>query len=191
MEGLRLYLRFFKETTPKDAINWGFNEQVNAFVSGITPLLIQDPDCIALFDKMLGRDKYMVAPMPMGPSGKVYFDPGFAGLGIPSYSEHKKEAWEFIEYILSPEVNAYFCKNYGALPIHSVTYETDPFFGTEVYCAWSYMMEHPETHVIAKYPFDSPKWPGWPQIHEADMQSLLLGKVTIEDTVDKWTEYWQ
>ena len=191
VQGLKLYIRFFKETTPKDAINWGFNEQVNAFVSGTAPLLIQDPDTVGLVDKMLGRDKYMVAPIPVGPSGKAYLDYGFAGLGIPSYSDHKKEAWQFIEYISSPRVNAYFCKNYGPLPIHSVTYETDSYFSTGVYLAWAYMMEHPEKYVFAKYPIDSPKWPGWSQIHEVDMQSLLLGKVTIEEVVGKWTEYWQ
>lgn len=191
VQGLKLYIRFFKETTPKDAINWGFNEQVNAFVSGIAPLLIQDPDTVGLVDKMLGRDKYMVAPIPVGPSGKAYQDYGFAGLGIPSYSEYKKEAWEFIEYISSPKVNAYFCKNYGPLPIHSVTYKTDSYFSTGVYLAWAYMLEHPEKYVFVKYPIDSSKWPGWPQIHEADMQSLLLEKVTIEEVVDKWTEYWQ
>jgi len=138
VEGLKLYTRFFKETAPKDAINWGFNEQVNAFISGTTPFLIQDPDTIALLDKMLGRDKYMVAPIPVGPSGKVYLDHGFASLGIASYSEHKKEAWEFIEYISSPKVNAYFCKNYGPFPIHSVTYENDPYFSAGLPCVGIY-----------------------------------------------------
>ncbi len=191
IQGLKLYIRFYKETAPKDAINWGFNEQVNAFVSGTTPFLIQDPDTVGLLDKMLGRDKYMVAPIPVGPSGKAYLDYGFAGLGIPSYSKHKKEAWEFIKYISSPSVNAYFCKNYGPLPVHSITYKTNPYFSTGVYTAWAYMMNHPEKYVFAKYPLNSPKWPGWPQIHQADMQSLLLGKVSIEKVVNKWAKYWQ
>lgn len=68
----------------------------------------------------------MVAPQPIGPSGKVYIRYGFAGYAIPSYSEHKEEAWEFIKYLSSPEVNSYFCKNYGPIPIHSITYETHP-----------------------------------------------------------------
>jgi len=191
VQGLKLYIRFFKETTPKDGINWGFNEQVNAFVSGTTPFLIQDPDTVALLDKMLGREKYMVAPVPVGPSGKAYPDYGFAGLGIPSYSKHKKEAWKFIEYISSPKVNAYFCRNYGPLPVHSVTYETDSYFSTGVYLAWAYMMEYPEKYVFSKYPLNSSKWPGWPQVHEVDMQSLLLGKVSIEEVVDRWAKYWQ
>jgi len=191
IEGLKLFIRLFKETSPKDAINWGFNEQIQAFVSGVTPFLIQQSDCIPLLDKMLGSEKYMVAPQPVGPSGKVYLRYGFAGLAIPSYSEHQEEAWEFIKYISSPEVNSYFCKSYGPIPIHSITYETDPHFTKEVYSAWRLMMEHPEKYIFARLPMDSPKWPGWPQIHDTNMQSLLLGKTTIEEVVDKWTEYWQ
>ena len=191
VEGLKLYLRFYHETAPKDSINWGCNEMVNGFISGTVPYLFQDPDNVIVFNKMLGEDKYGTAPLLVGPYGKAYYGINVAGMGITSYSEHKKEAWEFIAYFLSPEVNSYFLKNYGALPIHSVTYETDPFFSTKVYQAWMYMMNHPETHVLVKYPMDSLKYVGWAKIHEADMQSLLLGKVTIEEVLNKWTEYWQ
>lgn len=191
IEGLGLFVRLFEETSPKDAINWGFNEQVNAFISGITPFLVQQSDTIPLLDKMLGREKYMVAPQPIGPSGKVYIRYGFAGYAIPSYSEHKEEAWEFIKYLSSPEVNSYFCKNYGPIPIHSITYETHPHFSKEIYSAWKIMIDNPEKYVFAKLPIDSPKWPGWPQIHDSDMQSLLLGKMSVDEAANKWTEYWQ
>ena len=190
IEGLRMYKRLFDKATPKDAINWGFNEQVNAFVSGITPFLIQDPDTVALVDNMLGREHYTVVPIPVGPSGKAYLDYGFTGLGIPSYSKHKKEAWEFIKYISSPEVNAKLCKEYGPLPIHTSTFENDPYFSTGVYSAWGYMINHPEKYIFASYPLNSPKWPGWAEVHQQYMQSFLLGKISLEETVEKWTEYW-
>ncbi len=191
IEGLKLYVKIFHDASPKDSINWGFNEQVNGFVSGITPFLIQDPDTVALVDKMLGRDKYSVVPVPVGPSGKAYPDYGFAGLGIPSYSKHKKEAWEFIKYISSPKVNAYFCKNYGPLPVHSITYKEDDYFSSGVYTAWATMMENKEgKYVFSNFPLASPKWPGWPQIHQADMQSVLLGKMTVEEAAKKWAKYW-
>jgi multiple sugar transport system substrate-binding protein len=191
VEGLKLYLRFYHETAPMDSINWGVNEMVNGFISGTVPYLFQDPDNTVVFNKMLGEDKYGTAPLSVGPYGKAYYGINVAGMGITSYSEHKKEAWEFIEYFLSPEVNSYFLKNYGALPIHSVSYEMDPFFSKEVYQAWLYMMNHPETYVLVKYPMDSLKYAGWAKVHETDMQSLLLGKMTIEEVLDKWTEYWQ
>lgn len=39
-KGMEAYIRLYKEGTPPDGVNWGFNEQVNGFVAGTTPFLI-------------------------------------------------------------------------------------------------------------------------------------------------------
>jgi len=190
-EGLILYTRFFHETAPKDAINWAFSEQINAFSSGITPLILQEPDFIKPMDEMIGREKYMTAPLPLGPYGKAYVNYYFPSLGIASYSEHKDEAWEFIKYFLSPEVNAYYSKNNGTLPIHRVTYEEDDFFSTGVYQAWKYMMDHPDQWILSKTPLNSPKWTEWREVTNVDCQSLELGNVSLDDTIAKWIKFWE
>lgn len=191
LAGLKAYINLFKNATPKDAINWGFNEQVNAFVSGIAPFLVQDPDTIPLVDQQLGRDKYTVIPMPVGKTGKMYLSSGFNGLAIPSYSKNKAAAWDFIAYISSSDVNADFAKKYGALPIHTTAFESNPYFSTGVYKAWATTMNDPNHFVIIKYPLASEKWPGWSQVQEQYMQSALLGQVTPEDTVKQWSNYWK
>ncbi len=93
-DSLRAYVQMFKDSVPSDGINWGFNEQVNAFIAGTTPFLVQDPDTISMVASSLDSDQYTVVPMPVGKSGKVYLDYGFAGLGIPTTSEHPQEAWD-------------------------------------------------------------------------------------------------
>ena len=129
-EALQAYVDLYKNAVPSDGINWGFNEQVNAFISGTTPFLIQDPDTVALVNKQLGEENYTVIPLPVGKSGKAYLDYGFAGLGIPSYSENADTAWDFIAYFSSPEKNAQFCKAYGPLPINKASYTNDPYFSS-------------------------------------------------------------
>jgi len=189
-KGWEFYLELAK-TAPKDAINWGFSEQVNAFVAGITPFLIQDPDAAPFIAKVLDTDKFTALPLPVGPSGKTYQDFGFTSLAIPSHSKNKEAAWEFIKYVSSPEVNAWFNKNYGGLPIHSVTYKEDPYFSTGLYKAWDYMLSHPEKYPLVKYPFDSPKWPAWiGSIFQTDFQALLLGQLSLDEALKKWDEYW-
>jgi len=184
------YIELFN-TAPKDALNWGFSEQVNSFVSGITPFLIQDPDAATFIAKYLETDKFAVIPIPVGPHGKTYQDFGFASLAIPSYSKNKEAAWEFIKYVSSPEVNAWFNKNYGGLPIHSVTYREDPYFSTGLYKAWDYMLSHPEKYPLVKYPFDSPKWPQWnAAMFQMDMHAVLLGRITLDELLKKWDKYW-
>jgi len=191
IEALKLYVRFYHETAPKDSIGWGFSEQINAFTSGTTPIILQHPDFIAFMDKMIGREKYATAPFPLGPYGKTYVVYYSPALAITSHSEHKDEAWEFIKYLTSPEVNADFSKKNGTLPIHNVTYENDPYFSVGVYEAWKYMSDHPEEYIPVKAPLDSPKWAEWREITNIDCQSLELGKVSIEDIIAKWMKYWK
>ncbi len=191
VKSLKAHIEMFKTAVPPDGINWGFNEQVNAFVSGIAPFLVQDPDTVALLDKQLGRDKYTVVPLPVGASGKAYIDYGFAGLGIPSYSKNKDAAWEFIKFFSAPKQNAEFNKKYGPLPIHSVTFKEDPYFSTGVYKAWAVEMSTPEKYVFVKYPWASPQMPGWGQAQQQTLQAALLGQITAEEAAAKWAAYWK
>lgn len=189
--GMETYIELFKQGVPKDGINWGFNEQINAFVSGTTPFLIQDPDAIPLINKLLGKDKYKVVPLPVGPYGITYMDYGFTGLGIPSYSKHKEEAWDFIKWISSSEKNGYFNEHYGALPVQTTTFKESSYFMDAQYQAFNYEMSNTDKYIFKAYPIDSQKWPGWSQIHEVDIQGLLLGKTDLDTVLTKWENYWK
>jgi multiple sugar transport system substrate-binding protein len=191
LAGMKKYVELYSSSVPKDAINWGFNEQVNAFVSGITPFLVQDPDTVPLVDEQLGRDKYTVIPMPAGKSGTTYLDYGYVGYGIPSYSKNKDAAWDFIAFMSSSARNAEFCKKYGALPIHTTAFESTPYFSSGVYKAWATTMNNPGRFTFIKYPYASEKFPGWGQVQEQYMQKALLGNIAIEEAVKKWSDYWK
>jgi multiple sugar transport system substrate-binding protein len=191
VKSLKAYIDLFKTAVPADGINWGFNEQINAFVSGIAPFLVQDPDTVPLVDQQLGRDKYTVVPMPLGASGKTYCTYGFAGLSIPSYSKNKDAAWEFIKFFSAPKQNAEFNKKYGPLPIHSVAFKDDPYFSTGVYKAWAVQMSTPDKYVFVNYPWNAPQFPGWGQLQQQHMQAALLGQMTAEEAAAKWASYWK
>jgi multiple sugar transport system substrate-binding protein len=181
----------FKNAVPSDGVNWGFNEQISSFASGITPFLMQDPDAVPEVDKLLSRDQYTVIPMPLGNTGTFYYEPGFAGLGIPSYSKNKDAAWDFIAFMSSPERNALVCKNYGALPVHNSTFANDPYFSSGVYTAWNTILSQPEKYVTVRYPYTSEKYPGWAQVHEQYLQSTFLGQTSPAQAVKAWSDYWK
>jgi multiple sugar transport system substrate-binding protein len=190
--GLQRYVDLYKKAVSPDGINWGFAEQINAFVSGAGAFLIQDPDAIAMIDKQLGRDSYTVVPVPVGEkSGKAYQDFAFNGLSITSYSEHKDEAWKFLTYLISPKNNSEFCKSYGALPVFNSSFRDDPYFSTGVFKAWNTMFNKPDTYKFINYPITSPKFSGWGPYQEQYMQRLLLGKSSVDETIAKWADYWK
>jgi multiple sugar transport system substrate-binding protein len=191
LASLTAYADLFKNAVPSDGVNWGFNEQISSFASGITPFLMQDPDAVPEVDKLLSRDQYTVIPMPVGNTGVFYYEPGFAGLGIPAHSKNKDAAWDFIAFMSSPERNALVCKTYGALPVHSSTFANDTYFSSGVYAAWNTILSQPEKYVTVRYPYTSEKYPGWAQIHEQYLQSTFLGQTTPAQAVKAWSDYWK
>lgn len=190
-DGLQRYVDMYRNAVPKDGINWGFAEQINAFVSGVGSFLIQDPDAIAMIDEQLGRDKYTVVPVPVGEkTGKAYQDFAFNGLSIVSYSEHKQEAWDFITDLISPETNAAFCKTYGALPVYNSSFYDDPFFSSGVFQAWNQMFNNPEVYNLISYPIESEKFAAWGPYQEQYMQRLMMGDITVDEAIANWSDYW-
>jgi len=191
LEGLKFYLDLYHKTSPKDSISWGFDEQVNSFVSGLTPILIQDPDTTALLNYLLTNGVYKTAPLPVGPGGKVYPTFGFGGWGIPSYSKNKDMAWKFIEFFNLPENAAYFCKQYGALPVDSRIYDQDPYFSSEVFAGWAEMFADPETYQITAYPIDNEVWGEWFRFQGDIQERLLMNRMTPEKALQEFTQFWK
>jgi multiple sugar transport system substrate-binding protein len=191
LESFAQYVDLFKNAVPQDGVTWGFNEQLQSFSAGVTPFLMQDPDAVPAVDEQLSRDQYTVIPMPVGRSGCFYYEPGFAGFGIPEYSPNKDAAWDFIAFISSAAQNGPFNKAYGALPVHSTSYENDPYFSSGVYQAWAKIMADPEKYAIVHYPYADSRYPGWAQVQENQMQSAFLGNVTPAEAVKVYADYWK
>lgn len=189
-KALQDYYELYTECCPQDAVNWGYNEQINGFVSGTTPFLVQDPDAVGSVSGSLQPDQYTAIPMPVGASGKRYLDYGYAGLAVAANSEHPQEAFDFISYMISAEVNATICEFYGALPVNQGAYETSEMFKLPVYEAWAAEMSDPAT-VFTKFPLEDPRFAEYSStVHLAAIQSFLLGQSTAEDMIKTCTDYW-
>ncbi|MBM7567072.1 ABC transporter substrate-binding protein [Paenibacillus sacheonensis] len=188
-QALDLYVKLYKEGSPKDSINWGYQEQVQAFTSGVTGILLQDPDAIPSLMEKMDVNTIGTAPMPKGPSGKSFTATGGAGWGIAKNSKHKDEAFKLIAFLSSPEQNTYFATKTALIPIHTSA-SKDPFFQTDMYKTLLDMASKPDEFVNLKA---NTKYPGigqWGQVAMESGQSLLLGKATEEDTLKKWDQFW-
>ncbi len=191
IEGLKMWIKLYKECSPKDSLNWGWAEQVNGFVSGMTAFLIQDPDTVPIVERRLENPElWGVAPMPVGPHGKVYLDYGNAGWGIASYSKYKNEAWELIKFLSSPEVNARFSKLNGTLPISKTAF-ADPYYASGPYQAWYIELTQPEKYVFYERPVHMPGYPAYMEKHKNDIQNILLGRKDLNQAVKEWAELWK
>ncbi|GGD49966.1 ABC transporter substrate-binding protein [Paenibacillus nasutitermitis] len=188
-EAMELYVKLYKEASPPDSINWGFQEQVQSFTSGVTGILLQDPDVIQSLSEKMEEGTWATAPMPAGPGGKALVAAGGAGWGITSYSPNKEAAWKLIAFLSNPEQNTNFSKNYGLVPIHTSATE-DEFFKTGPYKSLIDASNQPEVFVNYKPAFQYPGTGQWGQISTESEQALLLGRDKVEDTLKKWADFW-
>ncbi|MFD0693171.1 ABC transporter substrate-binding protein [Paenibacillus sp. GCM10027628] len=188
-QAMDLYFKLYKEASPPDAVNWAFQEQVQAFTSGVTGILLQDPDVIQSLQEKMKPDTWSTAPMPTGPSGKALISAGGAGWGITSYSQNKEEAWKLIAFLSSPQQNTAFSKNYGLVPVHSSA-ANDDFFKTGPYKTLLDMTNKPDTFVNYKPPFQYPGTGQWNKVSMESQQMYLLGKSNGDEMLKKWDAYW-
>lgn len=188
-KAMKDYLALYKECCPADAVNWGYSEQINGFISGTTPFLVQDPDAVGSVKDALDESQYTAIPMPVGASGKRYLDYGFAGLAVAASSKHPEEAFEFVKYLISAEVNAEICEFYGALPVNKEAYNISEMFSMGIYKAWADEMADEKT-VFMKFPLEDPKFTEYQTVHMTAFQNMLLGKTTIEDTISSLKSFW-
>lgn len=188
-EAVELYVKLFKEGSPPDSINWGFQEQVQAFTSGVTAFLLQDPDVIQTLTDSMEEGTWASAPMPKGPHGKALINAGGAGWGITSHSKNKEAAFKLISFLSSPEENTKLSKSHGTVPIHSSATE-DEFFKSGPYKTLLDMTDQPESFINYKPPFQYPANGQWGTVAMESGQQMLLGKASIEDTLKAWDDYW-
>jgi multiple sugar transport system substrate-binding protein len=189
VKAAELYKKIYKETSPPDSVNWGFTDQVQAFTSGVTAILLQDPDAIqALKDKMdpniLGS-----AMMVVGPTGKGLELTGAGGWAIPAYSKHKEEAWKLISYLSGTKQNTEFAKKFSTIPIHT-TASSDPFFQTGPFKTLLDMTADAKTYLNYTPPIKYPGYGSWDGAMMKSSQAWLLDKMSTEDMLKEFDKYW-
>jgi multiple sugar transport system substrate-binding protein len=191
LAALKRYIDLYRKAAPADSVNWGFNEQLNGFVSGVTPYLMQDPDAVPSIAEYLTPEQFKVIPAPLGNAKTLLSSGVMAGLALSSSSKNKDEAWEFMAWLSAPTQNAEYAKASGFLPIYPEIYESDAFFSGGFYKAWADIVNIPGYVTLVREDSRNDLYLAWPQRHEADLQAVLLGQKTPEEICAAWTEYWK
>jgi multiple sugar transport system substrate-binding protein len=110
---------------------------------------------------------------------------------VTSGSNNTDATWDFIACLSSAAKNAEICKVYGSLPVHSKTYDADPFFSSGHYKAFATTLSSPQKYATVNYPYTSEKYPGWAQVYQQYLQSTFLGQTTPQQAVKAFADYWK
>ncbi|MDF2705582.1 sugar ABC transporter substrate-binding protein [Nonomuraea muscovyensis] len=186
-QALDLYVKIFKEASPPDSVSWGYPEMVQGFTSGVTGMLIQDPEVIKTVEES-GVKAWSTAPIPKGPTGYAFQPVGYAGWGVTSFSKHQKEAVKLVQFLSEAKQSIAFAKGNSLIPI-SKQAQNDPQFSQGAWKAYLEAQQDPQ-QVITIRPVD---YPGWSQFNvdsDRDVQALITGKKTVAEVLTSWDAFW-
>ena len=190
VETLKQYKDLYENGSPKDSITWGYPDQVQAFTSGVTAILIQDPEVVASCDASMEPGTWATAPMPVGASGADAYFPGYAGWGISASCEHPDEAWEFIAFLSNPENNVKFAEVYSTIPIHVNAGDYSEFFSTGAFAAYTEMANRPDEYFFSQGMLKYEKNSAFGATADPTVQAYLLGDYTEEECLEILDDFW-
>jgi multiple sugar transport system substrate-binding protein len=189
IKGLEAFANIYKNGyAPKASISWGFNDIVTGFYSGNCAMLDQDPDALGDVGKKMDEADFGVAPMPVGPKGKGYLKPGFAGWSIFKTTKNADAAWKLTSYLESPEVNLKWVKFFGIIPAYTDA-QNDPLYSKPIYKGWFDELKSTR-YKVGLYPFDLPELGYFIDVLcVQEMNKLMLGQQTAEETAKVMADY--
>lgn len=91
------------------------------FIGGQAAMIMDGPWDLPGFRKLEHID-WGVAPLPAGPEAQVTYLAG-EHLAIFKSTEHRDAAWTFVKWVTRPEVQAFFSRESGYLPVRQSTLE--------------------------------------------------------------------
>ena len=190
VESLKQYADLYFNGSPKDSITWGYPDQVQAFTSGVTAILIQDPEVVASCEASMEPGTWATCPMPVGASGQDAYFPGYAGWGISHCCEHPDEAWDFIAFLSNPENNVKFAEVYSTIPIHTNAGEFSEFFSTGAFAAYTEMANRPDEYFFSQGMLKYEKNSAFGTVADPTVQAYLLGDYTEEECLEILDDFW-
>ncbi|MFI6292580.1 ABC transporter substrate-binding protein [Nonomuraea sp. NPDC050790] len=186
-QALDLFVKIFKEASPPDSVSWAYPEMVQGFTSGVTGMLIQDPEVIKTVEES-GVKAWSTAPIPKGPSGYAYQPVGYAGWGVTSFTKHRDQAVKLVQFLSESQQSIRFAKGNSLIPI-SKQAQNDPQFSQGAWKAYLEAQQDPK-QVITIRPVDYPGWSQFLVDSDRDVQALLTGKKSAADVLKAWDAFW-
>jgi multiple sugar transport system substrate-binding protein len=170
---------------PPDSVNWGYNDIVAGFYSGVCAMIDNDPDALIAIASRMKPDDYGIAPWIKGVGGKSFPTIGYGGWSMFAKSEHKDLAWKLIATLDGVTGSLTWNHRIGALPIYTSAAK-DPMYADPRFKGWFDELADPDVSPMIM-PMDLRAWALFvSSVVPRTSQSLLLGKLSAPDMAQQW-----
>jgi len=170
---------------PPDSINWGYNDIVAGFYSGVCAMIDNDPDALIAIATRMKPDEYGIAPWIKGVGGKSFPTIGYGGWSMFANSKHKDLAWKLIATLDGVAGSLTWNRRIGALPIYTAAAQ-DPMYADPRFKGWFEELADPNVDPMIM-PMDLHTWAMFSSaVVPRTSQSVLLGKLSAQDMAQQW-----
>lgn len=191
-EGLQAFKKYcslyLDGYAPKDSINWGYAEMVQGFTSGLSGILNQTTEVTQTCKESMKDEEWTVIPFPRSADGNIYSKADSFFYTITKSSQHPKEAWKFVSFMMSPENNMEYCETNLYIPVMQGA-EDDPRFtqgGMEGFVA----SMNDENFVRNPFYGYFPELTEFAEtVYDSELQKYLLGQQTAEEAVANISDF--
>lgn len=191
VKGLEYWNALFQDKlTPKDSINWGYNELVQSFWSGICGCIEQDNEVVGTcLNHGMDASSLVTAIMPAGPKARVTSNDIWT-LGMSAATKNKDAAYAFMEWLLAPTQNISYSRQVGVIPPVKQGF-TDPELSKGFYKPFMDMVNDP-TMLQNWYPNYLPEMGEFVEVAVTrEQQNMLLKRQSPQETLDKLADLIQ
>jgi multiple sugar transport system substrate-binding protein len=178
--GLQKWLDLYREdkVSPPASATGTFQDQANAFGAGQVAMVFGWGLYLTSLPAAIGEGNLGTAIPPAGPAGQFVYCSG-NGFALNAASPNKEAAWEFIEFLMQPENNEAWNREYGAIPTNLKTWDAE-WLKAPKYQAPLEMIRNIDLHM--NFPRYLPGYASFQiQFTPEQTQKALLGRQTAAE----------
>lgn len=189
VEFLKKYFAMYQTYTPISDITNDYKAMIAGFDSGSIAMLQHNIGSFAEHSEALDSNQFQAIPLPKSVEGHYVAEDGNTiGISIFKGTKHPVESWKFITFINSKKAQSFWNKSVGQIPTNSDVLNEDWIKASPHIQIAQKVYNDPDTMLFEPPFYLSEYRTILNTIVDTGTQSVLSGKITVEEFLDKWAE---
>jgi multiple sugar transport system substrate-binding protein len=189
VEFLKKYFALYQNYTPISDITNDYKAMIAGFDSGKIAMLQHNIGSFAEHSEALESNQFQAIPLPKSVKGYYVTEDGNTiGVSIFKGTRHPEESWKFIQFINSKKAQSYWNQSVGQIPTN-VDVLNEEWIKTSPHIQTAQKVYNNPNTILFEPPFYLSEYRTiLNTIVDTGTQSVLSGKMTVEEFLDKWAE---
>ncbi|MEH7272437.1 ABC transporter substrate-binding protein [Neobacillus vireti] len=189
VEFLKRYFALYQTYTPISDITNDYKAMIAGFDSGKIAMVQHNIGSFAEHSEALNPGQFQAIPLPKSIKGHYVAEDGNTiGLSMFKGTEHPEETWKFITFINSQWAQSFWNQRVGQIPTYTDVFDEE-WVKTSPHIQTALKVYNDPNTILFQPPFYLTGYRTiLNTIVDTGTQSVLSGKITVEEFLDNWAE---